>query len=75
MKSGVDWIELGLSGPAAYTQMRAIKANLPVIFTSGHPAESPFIKIEERAVFLQKPYVPQTLSRTVRRTLDRMKSE
>jgi signal transduction histidine kinase len=59
----------GLSGPAAYAQMCAIRPNFPVIFTSGHPAESPFLKIEEGAVFLQKPYAPQTLARAVRRTL------
>ncbi len=61
-----------LSGPDAYLQMCAIRPNLPVIFTTGYPAESASLnsQIEEGAVFLQKPYAPQTLARAVRRTLD-----
>jgi signal transduction histidine kinase len=60
-----------LSGPGAYSQMCAIRADLPVIYTSGHTAESALLKIEEGGVFLQKPYPPQILGRAVRSTLDR----
>lgn len=61
-----------LRGPQAYAQMTDFKPHLPVIFTSGHTAEAsqlgPLIK--NGAVFMQKPYSPQDLGRTVRRMLD-----
>lgn len=61
-----------LSGPEAYSQMCAIRPDLPVIFTTGYTAELASLnhKIEEGAVFLQKPYSPQTLARAIRNTLD-----
>ena len=61
-----------LSGPDAYSQMCTIKPDLRVIFTTGYTAESASLnhKIEEGAVFLQKPYSPQTLARAIRSTLD-----
>jgi signal transduction histidine kinase len=61
-----------LSGPEAHSQMCAIRPGLPVIFTSGHVAESVSLnsKIAAGAAFLQKPCTPQALSRTVRNTLD-----
>ena len=61
-----------LGGLEAYSHMRAIRPGLPVIFMSGHVAESVSLncRIREGAVFLQKPCTPQTLSRTVRNTLD-----
>jgi CheY-like chemotaxis protein len=61
----------GLSGPEAFTQMSAIRADLPVVFTSGH--ESAFLNanIADRAVFLQKPYPSKRLGQIVRSTLDR----
>jgi nitrogen-specific signal transduction histidine kinase/ActR/RegA family two-component response regulator len=61
-----------LSGPEAYSQMCAIKPDLPVIFMSGHVAESVSLnsKITAGAAFLQKPCTPQALSRTVRNSLD-----
>jgi len=61
-----------LSGPEAHSQMCAIRSDLPVIFMSGHVAESVSLnsRITAGAAFLQKPCTPQTLSRTVRNTLD-----
>ncbi len=61
-----------LSGPEAHSQMCAIRPDLPVIFMSGHVAESVSLntRISAGAAFLQKPYTPQALSRTVRSTLD-----
>jgi len=66
-----------LSGPDAYSQMCAIKPGLPVIFTTGYTAESASLnhKIEKGAVFLQKPYSPQTLARAIRSTLDGARTE
>jgi signal transduction histidine kinase len=62
-----------LSGPEAYSQMRMVKPDLPVIFISGHTAELPslYSLIEGGAGFLQKPYAPQDLLRFVRATLAR----
>ncbi len=61
-----------LSGPEAHSQMCAIRPGLPVIFMSGHVAESVSLnsRITAGAAFLQKPCTPQALSRTVRSTLD-----
>ena len=61
-----------LSGPEAHSQMCAIRPHLPVIFMSGHVAESVPLnsRITAGAAFLQKPCTPQALSRTVRSTLD-----
>jgi len=63
----------GLSGPEAFTQMRAIRPDLPVVFTSGHTSESASLNsnLASGAVFLQKPYAPKTLGQIVRSTLDR----
>jgi CheY-like chemotaxis protein len=61
-----------LSGTEAHSQMCAIRPGLPVIFMSGHVAESVSLnsKLTAGAAFLQKPCTPQALSRTVRSTLD-----
>jgi two-component system cell cycle sensor histidine kinase/response regulator CckA len=61
-----------LSGPEAYSQMFAIRPDLPVIFVTGHAAQLGPLSamIQEGAVFLQKPYAPQALTRTVRNSLD-----
>ena len=65
-----------LRGPQAYAQMSELKPNLPVVFTSGHTAESsqlgPLLK--KGAAFMQKPYSPQELGRVVRRLLDQGRS-
>jgi two-component system, cell cycle sensor histidine kinase and response regulator CckA len=70
----LDVLMPGLSGPEAYQQMCAVRADLPVIFTSGHTSESPLLKIKDGGIFLQKPYPPQILCRAVRNTLDRENS-
>jgi len=61
-----------LSGPEAHSHMCAVRPGLPVIFMTGHVAEpvSLNFKIREGAVLLQKPCTPQTLTQTVRNTLD-----
>lgn len=63
----------GLSGTEAFTQMSAIRPDLPVVFTSGRTSESASLNsnIAAGAVFLQKPYALKTLSQIVRSTLDR----
>jgi CheY-like chemotaxis protein len=63
----------GLSGTDAFTQISAIRPDLPVVFTSGHTSESASLnsKIAAGAAFLQKPYALKTLCQLVRSTLDR----
>jgi CheY-like chemotaxis protein len=63
----------GLSGTEAFTQISAIRPDLPVVFTSGHTSESASLnsKIAAGAAFLQKPYALKALCQIVRSTLDR----
>jgi two-component system cell cycle sensor histidine kinase/response regulator CckA len=63
----------GLSGTEVFTQMSAIRPDLPVVFTSGHTSESVSVNsnIAAGAIFLQKPYASRTLGQIVRSTLDR----
>ena len=63
----------GLGGIEVFTQIRAIRPDLPVVFTSGHTSESASLnsKIAAGAVFLQKPYSLKALCQIVRGTLDR----
>jgi CheY-like chemotaxis protein len=63
----------GLGGTEVFTQMSAVRPDLPVVFTSGHTSESASLTatIAAGAVFLQKPYAPRALGQIVRSTLDR----
>jgi two-component system, cell cycle sensor histidine kinase and response regulator CckA len=84
-KANIDDVQLAildvvmplLGGPEVYTQMLALKPNLPVIFTTGHSAETASLNssLEEGALFLQKPYTQQLLNRTIRLALDRTSSK
>jgi two-component system cell cycle sensor histidine kinase/response regulator CckA len=75
--NGIDLVVLDvemphLSGPEAYSRMCLLNPNLRVIFATGHTTRSAALTphIERGAVFLQKPYDPQTLRRAVRSRLD-----
>jgi two-component system cell cycle sensor histidine kinase/response regulator CckA len=61
-----------LNGREAYARMRTVIPNLPVIFTSGHSAETASLEtnILEGAAFLQKPYDLSFFYRIVRSVLD-----
>jgi signal transduction histidine kinase len=69
----LDVVMPKLGGPEAFSQMIAIRPNLPVIFASGHAAETASLNstMPTGAVFLQKPYMPQSLAESVRAVLDR----
>lgn len=79
-KANIDDIQLAvldvvmpyLSGPDVYAQIVDLRKDLPVIFTTGHSAESASLSssVEKGALLLQKPYPPQVLSRAVRAALD-----
>lgn len=62
----------GMTGRDLAEKLQAEKAGLKAIFTSGYSADivgKDFI-IQEGVNFLQKPYVPQKLTRAVRKCLD-----
>jgi len=61
-----------LNGRDAYSLMRTVVPDLPVIFTSGHSAETASLEsnIIEGVTFLQKPYDLADLYRIVRNALD-----
>ena len=66
-----------LDGTEAYLQMREIRPDLPVVFTTGHTTESVLLGtlVKEGAASLQKPYPLLDLSRIVRDLLDRSESK
>jgi len=68
----LDVIMPVLKGPEAYAKMCAVRPDLPVIFTTGQTTESISFNstIGAGAVFLEKPYTPDTLNQAVRRRLD-----
>jgi two-component system, cell cycle sensor histidine kinase and response regulator CckA len=65
-----------LDGTEAYLQMREIRSDLSVVFTTGHTTESVLLSslVKEGAAFLQKPYPLSDLTRVVRNLLDRSES-
>jgi PAS domain S-box-containing protein len=62
----------GLNGRELADKLWAEKPNLKVIFSSGYGAEAlgKDFKLDPRLNYLQKPYLPQTLARVIRRCLD-----
>ena len=69
----LDVVMPQLSGPDVYAEIVELRKDLPVIFTTGHSAESASLasRVESGALFLQKPYPPHVLNRAVRTALDR----
>jgi DNA-binding NtrC family response regulator len=62
----------GLNGRELADRFWAEKPELKVIFSSGYGADAlgKDFKLDPKLNYLQKPYLPQTLSRAVRRCLD-----
>jgi DNA-binding NtrC family response regulator len=60
-----------MSGPQAPEQIRARRANMKVLFMSGYTDEAMAHHgiPDSGAQFLQKPFVPETLTRKVREVL------
>lgn len=71
----LDVVMPKLGGPEAFAEIGRIRPNLPVIFASGHAAETASLNssIPAGASFMQKPYAPRALVKLVRTVLDREK--
>jgi CheY-like chemotaxis protein len=65
-----------LGGPDAYNKISDIRADMPVIFMTGHTNAAARLHslIDSGAVLLEKPFALQKFSYTVRTTLDRYQS-
>lgn len=61
------------NGIEAYLEIMKIHPDTPVIFTTGHTAESLLLDpaIRARAAFLEKPYRLEAVGRIVREQIDR----
>jgi PAS domain S-box-containing protein len=62
----------GLNGRELAERLWAEKPGLKVVFSSGYGADTlgKDFKLDPKLNYLQKPYLPQTLSRVIRRCLD-----
>ena len=61
-----------LSGLEVFSQIRAEKPEMPVIFATGHSSDIPLLHAvqQQGSPILQKPYSPRDLGRKVREMLD-----
>jgi signal transduction histidine kinase len=62
-----------LNGPDAYTQMCAIRTDIPVIFTTGYATEMALMAARSNgtSILLQKPYGSAHLAQKLREVLDK----
>jgi two-component system, cell cycle sensor histidine kinase and response regulator CckA len=69
----LDVVMPKVSGPAAFSQMTAVRADLRVLFSTGYTAEAASLNplTEQGASILQKPYSLKGLGQMVRAALDR----
>jgi PAS domain S-box-containing protein len=71
----LDVIMPKLGGPAAASRLTALFAGLPILFTSGYSEDSEnVLPGMAEARYLQKPYSPTTLGRSVREMLDQART-
>jgi two-component system cell cycle sensor histidine kinase/response regulator CckA len=69
----LDVVMPNVSGPAAFSQMTAVRPDLRVLFSTGYTAEAASLNslTEQGASILQKPYGLKSLGQMVRAVLDR----
>jgi PAS domain S-box-containing protein len=72
----IDVVMPGLSAKALTDRVRRSHPNLPLLFMSGYPGEDVVRRglLPREAAFVQKPFSPEELGRSVRRLLDRSKT-
>lgn len=70
----LDVVMPKMQGPDAYAKMCEVKADVPVIFTSGYSEEAASLTplLAKGALILQKPYGRKELARRVRELLGRV---
>jgi two-component system cell cycle sensor histidine kinase/response regulator CckA len=68
----LDVVMPKMNGPDAYESMTRLRADVPVIFTSGYADEMAQLATlaAKGATLLQKPYAPKDLARKIRERLD-----
>jgi CheY-like chemotaxis protein len=68
----LDVVMPKVSGPAAFSQMTAVRPDLRVLFSTGYTAEAASLNslTEQGASVLQKPYSLKNLGQMVRAILD-----
>ncbi len=69
----LDVVMPKVSGPAAFSQIAAVRPDLRIVFSTGYTAEAASLNsvIEQGASILQKPYSLKNLGQMVRSILDR----
>jgi CheY-like chemotaxis protein len=69
----LDVVMPKVSGPAAFSQIMAVRPDLRVLFSTGYTAEAASLNslMEQGASILQKPYSLKNLGQMVRTVLDR----
>jgi two-component system cell cycle sensor histidine kinase/response regulator CckA len=68
-----DVIMPGMNGRELADRLRALRPDPNVVFTSGYPADT-ILRLgiaESSAEYIEKPFLPDDLARTIRRALDR----
>jgi two-component system cell cycle sensor histidine kinase/response regulator CckA len=73
----LDVVMPKVSGPAAFSEMVAIRPDLRIVFSTGYTAEAASLNslTEQGASVLQKPYSLKNLGQIVRATLDRPRTK
>ena len=59
-----------MSGPAAVARIRSVRAELPVVYMSGHPGDLLDADANGSERFVQKPFTPVALATAIRAALD-----
>jgi CheY-like chemotaxis protein len=65
-----DVVMPGMSGIELAGHLRVIKPDLKLLFISGYPDDAGIGANDQASAYVQKPFTPETLARTIRELLD-----
>ncbi|MCP9446962.1 MAG: response regulator [Nitrospira sp.] len=65
-----DVVMPGMSGIEVARRLRVIKPDLKLLFISGYPDDAGIGANDQASAYVQKPFTPETLARTIRELLD-----